>query len=46
MSIEIIRKRYTIEAWKAIEMVYGEMRRNPITYVKHALLTQIQKKQV
>jgi hypothetical protein len=29
-NIEIIRKRCTTEAWKAIEMVYGEKRRNPI----------------
>lgn len=30
VNIEIIRKRCTTEAWKAIEMVYGEKRRNPI----------------
>jgi hypothetical protein len=26
----VTRKRCTTEAWKAIEMVYGEKRRNPI----------------
>jgi hypothetical protein len=30
VNIEIIRKRCTTETWKAIEMVYGEKRRNPI----------------
>jgi hypothetical protein len=30
VNIEITRKRCTTEAWKAIEMVYGEKRRNPI----------------
>jgi hypothetical protein len=30
VNIEIIRKCCTTEAWKAIEMVYGEKRRNPI----------------
>ena len=30
VNIEIIRKRCTTKAWKAIEMVYGEKRRNPI----------------
>jgi hypothetical protein len=28
VNIEIIRKHCTTEAWKAIEMVYGEKRRN------------------
>ena len=31
VDIKIIRKRCTTEAWKAIEMVYGE-KRNPICH--------------